>query len=291
MALNNLGNVPAGSVVPLFWTSHDAATGANETLSGLAATDIEVYKGVSMTQRSSDNGYALVDTDGIDVDSMTGVNAISIDLGDNTDAGFYAAGSFYNVFINAVTIDAQTVIIHLATFRIVTAESTAGLSEVTVNAVVAGAITAAAIAADAIGASELAADAVTEIQTGLSTLTQANIRTAVGLASANLDTQLSTIDDFLDTEVAAILAAVDTEVAAILALLDNARAEPGQGAPPVNPDMATKVDYLYKWARNKKDNDGTDNRFYADDASTIDHKQSVAESAGTVTVGEMRTGA
>jgi hypothetical protein len=72
-----------------------------------------------------------------------------------------------------------------------------------------GAITADAIAADAIGASELAADAVTEIQSGLSTLTQANIRTALGLASANLDTQLSTIDDFLDTEVAAIKAKTD----------------------------------------------------------------------------------
>jgi hypothetical protein len=107
-----------------------------------------------------------------------------------------------------------------------------------------GAITAAAIAADAIGASELAADAVTEIQSGLSTLTAAGVRTAVGLASANLDTQLGAIDDFLDTEiasiiatlatisgyldteVAAILAAVDTEVAAIKAKTDNLPAAP-----------------------------------------------------------------
>lgn len=57
----------------------------------------------------------------------------------------------------------------------------------------AGAIDAAAIAADAIGSSELAATAITEIQSGLSTLSQADIRTAVGLASANLDTQLSGI--------------------------------------------------------------------------------------------------
>lgn len=109
--------------------------------------------------------------------------------------------------------------------------------------------------------------------------------------AGNLAALLTTVTTYVDTEVAATLAAVDTEIASILALLDDARAEPGQGAPAVNPDMATKVDYLYKWARNKKDNDGTDNRFYADDASTIDHKQSVAESGGTVTVGEMRTGA
>lgn len=43
----------------------------------------------------------------------------------------------------------------------------------------AGAITASAIAADAIGASELAADAVAEIQSGLSTLTSANVADAV----------------------------------------------------------------------------------------------------------------
>jgi hypothetical protein len=57
----------------------------------------------------------------------------------------------------------------------------------------AGAITATVIATGAIDADAVAADAVTEIQLGLSTLTQANIRTAVGLASANLDTQLDAL--------------------------------------------------------------------------------------------------
>lgn len=71
------------------------------------------------------------------------------------------------------------------------------------------AITAAKIAADAIGSSELAASAISEIQSGLSTLDAAGVRSAVGLASANLDTQLGTIDDLLDTEVAAIKAKTD----------------------------------------------------------------------------------
>jgi hypothetical protein len=73
--------------------------------------------------------------------------------------------------------------------------------------------------------------------------------------------------------------------------LDDARTEPGQGAPPVNPDMATKVDYLYKAWRNKKDNDGTETKLYADDGSTVDHKQATSEAAGTVTAGEWATGA
>lgn len=56
-----------------------------------------------------------------------------------------------------------------------------------------GAITATVVATDAIGAAEVATDAVTEVQSGLSTLNAAGVRTAVGLASANLDTQISAI--------------------------------------------------------------------------------------------------
>jgi hypothetical protein len=58
----------------------------------------------------------------------------------------------------------------------------------------AGVITAGDFAADSITASALAADAVAEIQSGLSTLNAAGVRTAVGLASANLDTQLASLE-------------------------------------------------------------------------------------------------
>jgi hypothetical protein len=113
----------------------------------------------------------------------------------------------------------------------------------------------------------------------------------IASAFTTVNTKLDTIDDFLDTEAAAILAAVDTEVAAILALLDDARTEPGQGAPPVNPDLATKIDYLYKAWRNKKDNDGAVTKLYADNGTTVDHKQNTSESGGTVTKAEWITGA
>lgn len=66
-----------------------------------------------------------------------------------------------------------------------------------------------AMATDTLTAAALAGDAVTEIQSGLSTLDAAGVRAAVGLSVANLDTQLATIDDFLDTEVAAIKAKTD----------------------------------------------------------------------------------
>lgn len=81
-------------------------------------------------------------------------------------------------------------------------------------------VTASAIATDAIGSAELAASAVTEIQSGLSTLDAAAVRTAVGLASANLDTQLGTIDDFIDTEVSAIKAKTDNLPASPAAVSD-----------------------------------------------------------------------
>lgn len=77
-----------------------------------------------------------------------------------------------------------------------------------------------AMAANTLTASALAADAVTEIQTGLSTLDAAGMRTAVGLASANLDTQLGAIDDYLDTEIAAIKAKTDNLPAAPAAVGD-----------------------------------------------------------------------
>lgn len=129
----HLGNVPASSTLYIPFASYDS-NGASVTLSGLAATDIEIYKNGSTTQRSSDAGYALLDTDGIDFDSITGIHGFSIDLSDNTDAGFYAVGSQYWVVVSAVTIDTRTVNFIAATFRIVAAEAITGKPKVDVDA-------------------------------------------------------------------------------------------------------------------------------------------------------------
>ena len=128
-------------------------------------------------------------------------------------------------------------------------------------------------------------DAAWTTATGFSTLDAAGVRTAVGLASANLDTQLGTL------ATAANLATLDTVADAILAILDDARGEPGQGAPPVNPDMATKVDYLYKMMRNKITQNATTLSVFADDGSTVDHKATVSDDGTTYTRGELITGA
>ena len=124
------GNVPAASVLPIIFDSFSGATGASITLTGLALADINVYKGTSMTQRASTAGFVLIDTDGIDLDTFTGIHGFSIDIGDNTDAGFYTVGSFFTVVVASVTIDGQTVNFVAATFRIKAAEGTAGVPAV-----------------------------------------------------------------------------------------------------------------------------------------------------------------
>lgn len=125
--------VPAGDVVPIMFSSYAGSTGASITLTGLAVTDIEIYKDGSVTQRASDAGYTLLDTDGIDFDGITGIHGFSIDTGDNTDAGFYTVGAWFTVVVSAVTVDSQTVNFIAAMFRLMPTESITGNPKVDVG--------------------------------------------------------------------------------------------------------------------------------------------------------------
>ena len=137
--------VPAGDVLPVMFDSFDGGTGASSAMTGLAVTDIEIYKDGSVTQRASDAGYTLLDTDGLDFDGITGINGFSIDTGDNTDAGFYTVGAWFHVVVSTVTVDAQTVSFIACAFRIMEAETTAGRPLTHTAALSANAITATAI--------------------------------------------------------------------------------------------------------------------------------------------------
>jgi len=112
-----LGDFATGASIFVPFATYNTA-GASVTITGLAVTDIEVYKGASMTQRASDAGYALVDTDGIDLDSITGIHGFTIDTSDNTDSGFYASGNDYTVVVSSITADGQTVNFIAARFSI-----------------------------------------------------------------------------------------------------------------------------------------------------------------------------
>jgi hypothetical protein len=130
----HFGDVSADRVLYIPFASY-GANGESITLTGLAVTDIEIFKDGSTTQRSSDAGYSLLDTDGIDFDGITGIHGFLIDLQDNTDAGFFAVGSFYWVIVSAVTINAQTVNFIAATFRISAMEGVTGFPKVDIGAV------------------------------------------------------------------------------------------------------------------------------------------------------------
>jgi hypothetical protein len=220
----HLGYVAAGSTIYIPFATF-SSTGASVTITGLATSDILIYKNGSTTERSSVAGFTLLDTDGIDFDGKTGLHGISIDLNDNTDAGFYAAGSFYMVGIASITVDGQTVNFWAATFFIGPAQANVtqwkGTDAATVDTNGYPVVT----VKDGTGQGEVlttsgAVDLVTTATnlTNAGGLTQADVRTAVGLASANLDTQLTAIDDLLDAEIPALTAAVAALPTSILDL-------------------------------------------------------------------------
>lgn len=90
-------------IIPINTFTSDDPT-ASCTITDFAAGDVEIHKDGSTTQRSSDSGVSV----SINFDGITGNHIISIDLSDDTDAGFYANGSRYLVRIEGVTVDAGT---------------------------------------------------------------------------------------------------------------------------------------------------------------------------------------
>lgn len=175
----HLGDVPASSTLYIPFQTY-GSDGHSITLTGLILADIHIYKNMSVTQRTSTSGFTLADTDGIDFDGITGIHGFSIDLSNNTDAGFFSVGGFYWVVVGGtgspgITVDGQAVSFIAATFRIVAAEASAGVPKVDVSHIAgsavstssaqlgvnvvslsSGAITAASIAADAITAAKVA---------------------------------------------------------------------------------------------------------------------------------------
>jgi hypothetical protein len=109
--IQQLGDFRPNDIVRFMWNTA-GANGASIT----RATNgtIRIYKNDSTTERTSSNGI----TDTEDFDTQTGVHHCKIDLSDDTDVGFYAAGNDYFVVLNGAVIDGQTVNAALAQFSI-----------------------------------------------------------------------------------------------------------------------------------------------------------------------------
>jgi hypothetical protein len=85
------------------------SNGGSVTITGLAVTDIEIMRCSDEVERTSDVGYTLLDTDGIDLKGHTGIHGFKVDTSSNAHVGFWADGNTYFVVVDAVTIDSQTV--------------------------------------------------------------------------------------------------------------------------------------------------------------------------------------
>lgn len=111
--MNYYGDFLENETIYLIFNTFDA-DGASCTITDLATTDIHVHKDGSTTQRSSSSGFTLA----IDFDGITGNHLITIDTSDNTDAGFFATGSDYQVRIEGVTVATQTLNSWVGSFSI-----------------------------------------------------------------------------------------------------------------------------------------------------------------------------
>ena len=110
-----VGDFVGTETVPFFFDTEST------TIATFILGDIDIYKDgsvIAAAERSSTAGFSLIDTDGINLDSMQGVNGFTVDLSNDTDAGFFAAGSEYVVMINNVQIDGTSSAFPIATFSI-----------------------------------------------------------------------------------------------------------------------------------------------------------------------------
>jgi hypothetical protein len=111
----HLGYMPVNGAAYLPFSTNDA-NGAAITFTG-TVSNFKVYKNGSVTERTSTAGITLSK----DFDGATGSHLITLDLTDNTDAGFWADGAVYTIAANGITVDAKTVTAWVGAFRIGTA--------------------------------------------------------------------------------------------------------------------------------------------------------------------------
>jgi len=109
------GDFPVGATVRIWFTTHDTDGAAVAPSSAFEAADVDIYKDGSATPRASTSGLTMTSP----LNATTGLHRLDIDLSDNDDAGFWAAGSDYGVALTPdETVDAFTVVRVIATFSI-----------------------------------------------------------------------------------------------------------------------------------------------------------------------------
>lgn len=105
-----------GATVSIHFTTNAATGGKVAPSDPFDLADIRIYKNTSPTQRTSTAGWTISSP----FDTETGIHALSVDTSDDTDAGFYAAGNDYFVYLipDTETVDSQSVAALIGHFSI-----------------------------------------------------------------------------------------------------------------------------------------------------------------------------
>ncbi len=103
------------STVALYFTTHAADGSPVAPSSAFEVADVKLFKNGSDVERTSNAGWTMTSP----FNSITGLHRLLIDLSDNTDAGFYAAGATYAAVLNPdETVDGLAVVKVIGEFSI-----------------------------------------------------------------------------------------------------------------------------------------------------------------------------
>lgn len=296
----------ASQEIPLGYFVDSTDGNTEETALSIANTDIKIWKTGATTLANKNSGgathisngvyYAVLDATDTDTigplrvfvhvsgalpvkvdctvldeaiyDQMFGTTAfataasVADAVWDEATTGHTTAGTFGEqcaTDIDAILVDTGTTLDGRLPAALVS-----GRIDASVGAMAANVLTASAINADAITAAKVAADVTTELQSGLAT--------AASIAALNN------------------LSAAQVNAEVVDALATDTYAEPGQGTPAATASLAAKINYLYKNWRNRKTQTSGVWNLYADDATTVDQKATVADDGTTGSKTEIITG-
>ena len=103
------------ATVALYFTTHAADGSPVAPSSAFEVADVKLFKNGSDVERTSNSGWTMTSP----FNAITGLHRLLIDLSDNTDAGFYAAGATYAAVLNPdETVDGITVVKVIGEFSI-----------------------------------------------------------------------------------------------------------------------------------------------------------------------------
>lgn len=119
-----------------------------------------------------------------------------------------------------------------------------------------------------------------------------NLSGSVGSVSGAVGSVTGNVGGNVTGSVGSLAAQAKSDVNAevVDALATDTYAEPAQGAPAATTTLAVKINFLYKFLRNKVTQTSTTMSVFADDAATVDHKATVSDDGTTYTRGEIATG-